>query len=172
MHACTASVAVAPTRHGNRPGRKTATPQQTLEGPLAGVWLQRHHTQTQTHTAFLFRSLKVCHPKLNSWEHVLLCVAACLTVWPLSWQLAYCVVQFMEKDATVTEYVRLFFIISYLIYSLCFLSILIRLAHLAPNPFNVFSLVNGRKIIWDINLQLWRNANIANVLSVSGYLLS
>lgn len=28
----------------------------------------------------------------------------------LSLQLAYCVVQFMEKDATVTEYVRLFFV--------------------------------------------------------------
>lgn len=37
--------------------------------------------------------------------------ASCvLTVSTLSLQLAYCVVQFMEKDATVTEYVRLIFI--------------------------------------------------------------
>lgn len=36
-----------------------------------------------------------------------------LTMSPLSLQLAYCVVQFMEKDATVTEYVR--FPLNYLI---------------------------------------------------------
>lgn len=38
-----------------------------------------------------------------------------LTVSPLSLQLAYCVVQFMEKDATVTEYVRLFYYLSILL---------------------------------------------------------
>lgn len=37
-----------------------------------------------------------------------MCVCSCaFTNCVLSFQLAYCVVQFMEKDATVTEYVRL-----------------------------------------------------------------
>lgn len=44
-------------------------------------------------------------------DKILLCgffgLVCVLTVSPLSLQLAYCVVQFMEKDATVTEYVRL-----------------------------------------------------------------
>lgn len=36
-----------------------------------------------------------------------LCVCSCaFTNYLLCFQLAYCVVQFMEKDATVTEYVR------------------------------------------------------------------
>ena len=34
-------------------------------------------------------------------------VRVCVTLCSVSLQLAYCVVQFMEKDATVTEYVRL-----------------------------------------------------------------
>lgn len=105
-------------RHGARspwqPSRaERGNPKTDTGRPSWEMIAEGSRANTNTHR-FSFQSLKVCRPKLNFWESVLLCVAACLTVWPLSWQLAYCVVQFMEKDATVTEYVRLFFIISYL----------------------------------------------------------